>query len=100
MVIWELHFGFLPNEIRYANLFDHLVRAGWKRGWKCEVHQAGHLQIDGEPEAGWLFDRKISRLGAFENPVDISDGPPKIVRKILAVGQERSEWHHLGNPGF
>jgi hypothetical protein len=61
-------------------LFDHLVGAGEECRWHSNAKRLGGFHIDGQLETSWLLDRQISRLGAFENFVDVHGSLVKKVR--------------------
>src|SRR5262245_12730817 len=65
--------------------FDYLVRAGEKRRRQVEPEGLGGLEIDDELELGRRLHRKIGRLGAFENAVDIRRAAPKEVGRVDAI---------------
>ena len=58
------------DRIRSAS-FDHLVGAQQERFRDCQSDRLGGRQIDDEIELGRLLDRKVSRLRAAQNLVDI-----------------------------
>jgi hypothetical protein len=51
--------------------FDHLVGGREQRLRHIKAERLGGLEIDDEIELGWLYDRQVGRLFAFENPTDI-----------------------------
>jgi len=51
---------------RHTQLFDHLVGAGEQRGADFKPDGFGGPEIDYQFEPGWLFDRKIGRLGSAQ----------------------------------
>jgi hypothetical protein len=50
--------------------FDHLVGRGEQRGRYGEPEGLSSLEIDDQLELGWLLDRKIGRLGTFQDAID------------------------------
>src|SRR5215813_7172091 len=52
-------------------LFDHLVGEREHRGRDCEAERLGGLQIDRQRVLRWLLHRKVARLGALQDAVDI-----------------------------
>src|SRR5215475_16141386 len=56
---------------------DHLVRAQQQRLPDRQPEGLGGLQVDREPVLGRLLDRKIARIGASQNLVDVLCGTPK-----------------------
>jgi hypothetical protein len=51
--------------------FDRLVRERKQLGGHVEAERLCSLEIDHELDFGWLQDRQIGGLRAFENPSDI-----------------------------
>jgi hypothetical protein len=51
---------------------DHLVGPGEQRGRHFEAKHLGGLEVDHKTEGGWLLDRQITDLCAFEDSIDIS----------------------------
>ena len=61
-------------------LLDHLVGARKQRHGRVEAQHPGSLEIDDNFEFGGLLDRKITRLFALEDAINIRRGAPvKIV---------------------
>jgi hypothetical protein len=58
------------NKRHHDHLFDHLVGGRKQRLWHIKTEGLGGLEIDDEIELGWLYDRQVGRLLAFENPAD------------------------------
>jgi hypothetical protein len=52
-------------------LFDHLVGAREQRRRNFDAQRLRRLQVDDQFEFGRLLNRQISRLGTFENAVDV-----------------------------
>ena len=50
-----------------APLLDYLVGEGEQLVWNLEAERLGGLEVDHEVEFDRLYDRKVGRLGAFEN---------------------------------
>src|SRR5262245_66066176 len=74
-------------------LFDHLVgaREQGRRDFKAEG--SGRLEIDGQFEFGRLLDRKVSRTGALEYPVDVGGSATKQVEAVRRIGHEPTGLH-------
>src|SRR5207245_1156301 len=49
------------------------------------------LEIDHQLEFYWDLDRKLARLRASENTIGVDRRPPKIVERIIAVGQQATD---------
>jgi hypothetical protein len=54
-----------------VGLLDHLIRPLQERRRDRQAEGLGGLQIDDQLELGWLFNRKVGRLGPLEDLVDI-----------------------------
>src|SRR5262249_35291507 len=57
-------------------LFDHLVGEESKRIGHRKAERPGGLEIDAKPVLDWRLRRKIGRLCAPEDAVDIGRSPP------------------------
>src|SRR5437868_14102948 len=64
---------------------DDLVGAGEERLGHGQAERLGGLQVDDQLEFGWLLDRQIGRLRAFQDLVDIASRAAEHVVKVLAV---------------
>src|SRR5215471_18382791 len=51
------------------------------------------FQIDDELELGWLLDRKIARLCAFQNLIDINRSAAVEVRQFRRIGHQTAILH-------
>src|SRR5262249_14375620 len=74
----------------FTRSIDHLVsirKEGW---WYVETKRFGGGQVDDQIKFGRLLDRKIARLRATKNLVDIVGGAPKHVRVVWSVGYKTS----------
>src|SRR5262249_28299357 len=56
----------------------------------------GGLQIDDQGEFNRLLDRKIRRLSALQNPVNVDGGTPQEIRKIYVIGHQATGVGDLG----
>jgi hypothetical protein len=66
-------------------LFDDLVGAGDKRPRKCQTKFLGGPEVDDQVEFGRLLDRKIGRLRALEDAVNIVGAAPADPAEIDAI---------------
>src|ERR1043166_1249508 len=69
-------------------LFDHLVGNCEQRGGNGDAERFRGLQVDHELEPGRLFDRKVGRDGALQNPVDVVRSPTGGLWPVHAVRQQ------------
>jgi len=58
-----------------AASLDRLIRPQQQRRRNREAERLRGLEVDDQLELGGLLDGKISRLGALQDPVDVSGGP-------------------------
>src|ERR1019366_2972949 len=77
-----------PQQI--ASLFDHLVGAGEKRGRNCKAQSLCGLEVDDQLKFCRCLHRKIARLLAFQNSVDIRSRSPEYVPIIWAISEQSS----------
>jgi hypothetical protein len=61
-------------------LFDHPIRPRQHLLWNYEADLLGSLEIDHQLEFRRPFDRKISRLGAFQDFVHVGGDAPVAAR--------------------
>src|SRR5262249_39414835 len=78
-------------------LFDHLVGACEEGGGYGEAEHLGGSEVDHHFELGRLLDRKVGRLGALENLVDVVSSTPRQVSEIRPVGDEATGCHKFSN---
>ena len=60
-------------------LLDHLVRLQQQQRRNRQAQRLGRLRIDDQLELRGLLDGQISRLGAFQELVDVDCGAPSQV---------------------
>src|ERR1700730_4108123 len=75
--------------------FDRLGGAVEQRRWDRQSERLGGLEIDHQLELGRLFDRKVARPGAFENPIDVVGHAPSQVEEPHAVGHQAACEHEF-----
>ena len=51
--------------------FDHLVREREQRRRHLEAERSSRSDIDGQLEFGWCLCRQITRIGTFQDAIDI-----------------------------
>jgi len=71
-------------------LFDHLVSLSVQRGRYGEPERLCGLEIDDQFELGRLLDRKIGRLGTFQDAIDIRCGSSEEIERVNAVRHEQA----------
>ena len=71
-----------------VRLFDHLVGVGEHGRGHIEVEHLGSLEIDDQLELRWLLDRKIGRLFALEDAIEVGSRAPVWVDPVRAVGDQ------------
>src|SRR5580704_11855551 len=73
------------EKCQQATSFDHLVGAGDEGSRKIEAEGFCRLQVNHQIIFGRSLDRKIGRLLALENAIDITGRAPKLVDAIGPV---------------
>src|SRR5262249_209104 len=71
-------------------LFDHLVGAREQRRRHREAELLCRFEIDHQFVFRWRLNRKIGRLLAFEDAIDVNRGTPVLVKKINAIGDQNA----------
>src|SRR6516165_8471843 len=71
-------------------LFDQLVGAAEQRRRHIDAESLCGLEVDHQLVLGWRLHGEISRLLAFEDPIDVSCGAPVLVDKINAIGDQNA----------
>src|SRR5262249_45059830 len=69
-------------------LFDEFVGGGEQRCWHSEAKRLGSLEIDDQLVFGRRLHRKIGRLLALEDAVDIACCTTVLVDKIRSIGNQ------------
>src|SRR6516165_9578744 len=68
-----------------ADLLDDLVGAGEKRGWHVEAERLGGLEIDDQLVLVWRLRRKVRRLLALKNAINVASRPAELLQSIIAI---------------
>ena len=78
------------TSLRLAHSLEHLVGALLKdRQGHVEVEGLGGLQVDHQLELDRGLDRKLARLRALEDTIDIASRAPVLVDRIGRLGSPR-----------
>ena len=81
---WYVRFG--PKADAYTNsLFNHLIGCCEQRGRHSKAECLGSLDVDHQIVLGGRLYRKIGRLFALENTIDVARSTPVLVDRIGAV---------------
>ena len=65
------------EQVQQDALFDHLVGASRKAGRHFKPKGLGGLEVNHELELSWMLDRKLARLLALQDAIDIAGGKPE-----------------------
>src|SRR5436190_8590227 len=84
---------FLAGQSPSAPLLYHLIGARDQRWRRIETQRPGRLQVDGDVEFGRCLNRKIGRLLAFKNAINIARRKFVLVLQIGLVGDQPARLH-------
>ena len=81
----------LPNscsatKVRNQILLDHLVGALLEVQRHVKAERFRSFEIDHQFELDWGLDRKLARLLAPQNAIDIRRRTPKVINQVTSVG--------------
>ena len=74
------------NSGHWPSLFDHLVGTGEQLRWHCDAECLGGLKIDHQFVLGRRLHRKVSRLLALEDAIDVARRAAELVDDIRSIG--------------
>src|SRR5262249_20279240 len=78
--------------------FDHLVGARQQRRWHVQAERLGGLEIDHEFVLRRRLNRKVGRLLALEDAVDVTGCLPELVDRIRSVGDQTTGGDVMAGP--
>jgi hypothetical protein len=79
----------------FADLFDHLVSADEKGLRNGQAQRFRSFQIDRELKLRRLLDRKVGRILAPENALDILSSLPIVLEQIEVVDDQSAEFRQI-----
>src|SRR5262245_38867813 len=74
-------------------LLDDLVRSPQHRGRDGEAESFGGLRVDHQLKLRRLLDGKVTRLGTFEDPIDIARRTVMKIDKVGTIGHQPACFH-------
>jgi hypothetical protein len=60
--------------------------------WHVEAKRLSGLEIDDQFELGRRLHRQVAWLLAPEDAVGVASGAPKIIERVVAIGEQASEF--------
>src|SRR5512144_1172997 len=70
--------------------FDDLVREREQGRRHLEAKHSSRFDIDGQLEFGWCLCRQITRIGTFQDAIDIRGRATKNISGLWSVGDQRT----------
>src|SRR3974377_238154 len=71
-----------------GGLLDHLIGGHLHDLWNCQAERLGGLEIDDEFDFRGLLHRKLGRLIALEDAIDIEGRLPELVVYVRSIREE------------
>src|SRR6516162_11490609 len=71
-----------------CGLFNHLVGRGQQRRRNSHPKRLCTFEIEREYKFSWLLDRKISRIRALQNSINVIGGALTQREEVRAIGDE------------
>src|ERR1017187_10409963 len=89
MLVDDRYGSIATNETQQtASLFDYLV-GGDQQAWRhSQAERLRRFQVDDRFVLGRCLHRKVARLSAAQDAVDVGRSPPKLIDAISAVAYE------------
>src|SRR5215469_16835659 len=75
-----------------TSLFNHLVSDAKQSRREAEAECLGGFEVDYQLEFGWLLDRQIGWLGAFENAIDVPCRVAEFFGAIISIGNQAARF--------
>src|SRR5262245_53054646 len=79
----------------FIQLLDHLIRLEQDLRGDGDAEGLGGLQVDGQIELRRLLHRQVSRLGAFEDLIDMDSSASAQVRPTWAIRHKTASLHPI-----
>jgi hypothetical protein len=65
--------------------FNDLIGAGEEHWWDYEAKLLRGLEVNDQPELGWLLERRVALIGAFENAINVAGRVTEYVDEVSTV---------------